>query len=453
MAQEVYFKAYEGAGISGAATTEAERKKLEAQLEEKNRRDKAEFVRKQYENYEREKNTQILRGDRASFMDNLAALVGTSAAITATAKNADLQKLFEESAKQNAITTPVVNQWASRTTNLANNPYRDKKLLAAMIGPNGEQLFSDVAQAQAHFRNQEMLAAIYKHYQANQAARTATDQHLATAREVIESVFERKDRNNVLANTQINPSHEVEQAQQLEKAQQALDLRVTLQKEIARTAMAAGMEQEQAQQLAAEVTAAFLHEQAQRDQILMDMKQEQVRVQNEMKIAATKTQAASLAAQQRGDLASTQTRPSVNLDEETQQLIRSQRISDPQLNPEGTPKDPTKFADGAYLDPNREQMKQEAKKEAEKDQVAPVDIRRYDVDPETGRPVDDGVDLAQSGAAGSQAQREMGTHKGDHAKTLSGVTKVGQIDVHDGSLNRDTSRVLERNNLHPTEQQ
>lgn|GEM_PF-6489319 len=358
MSQVPQFKYYEGAGISGAAATTAkEREKLQEQFKAQERRARDEFIRQQYEAAKAEERLQVLRGDRASLLANIANVIGTGEAVASAVAAKELNELFVQSAKLNSVETPIVNQWASRTTNLPNNPFQDPQTLSGMVGPNGEQLFSDPFQAQNFFRNQAMLAAVYQHYRADEATRTATDQHLKTAREVIDAVFPRKE--TAVANTQVNPSEEVERAQQLDQARQALDLRVTLQKEVTRTAIAAGMEQEQAEKLAAEVTAAFLHEQAQRHQILLEMKQEQARAQEELRQEVTKDQAIKEAAAQRESHGVVQSRPAENLDAKTRAALDEQRAKAVQLNPDGTPKDPTKFADGAYVDPNRGNTEQD----------------------------------------------------------------------------------------------
>ena len=453
MSQEVYFKPVAGVGAV-VGKTKTEQKVLDEQLKERERRAKAEFVRQQYQASEQERIRQEQFGLRKNAAANVAAILGLGGIAFNAAQQQELGKLIVRSNNLNEVETKFVNGWASRTSEFGNNPDGEFKLASQMVDPlTGEKLFDDAKQAQDSFRSKALFAALYKHYKVEQHVKDATDQHLETAREVLDAVFPKQDKAvaNTKINETVNPSPEVEAQTEFVKAKAALELRIDLQKGIASTAVAGGMEPEAARVLAAEVTAAFLQEQSARDRILLAMKEEQVRVQNLLKKNVEPKQVASDKAQAQRVAAGVEvSRSQTNLTPQALAALDQRRAKEAELANGGIPKGPTNFVDGVYVDPHREAKEAAAKKPIENNQVAPVNIGRFDVDSE-GNAIDDGVDLAQSGAAGVEAQKISGTRQGTDARVLSGTTKSDGIVVHGGPIQRDSARVLERNDLHPNQ--
>ena len=420
MSQGVYFSHVSGVGPA-AAKTKAERTKLADALEEEERRrlfaDQLAETQAHYRLLDRQRQFGNLP---YADLSNVAAL---GAVVFTAAQQQVISDLAASTIPLNNVKTDFINSWASRTSTISNTPFRDQQLMAKLKGPDGKPLFDDPSQAQEFFRHRTMIAALFKHYQVSDQVKAAAEQHLQTAREVVDSVFPKPGAAvaNKKINEAVNPSAEVVQTAEFEKAKQALELRIALQTEVERNALAGGMSPDSAKILAAEVTAAFLREQASRDIILREMMEEQARVQTVLKEMQTKQELAAQAARQRRTAGDDSVRPETNIGVDTQAALDQQRALEAEQGKTGPPNDPTIFADGAYTDPHRKKDKPEV----EKDQTAELDARIAAFD-EQGRP------SAVLGAALGGAAERGGKRHGPAARTVSTIETNGEIGRVDG---------------------
>ncbi|MFN8015625.1 MAG: hypothetical protein U0R17_03310 [Acidimicrobiia bacterium] len=237
---------------------------------------------------------------------------------------------FEEAARQNGISTPVVNGFASRVQSpVANTPFQNKSAI-------------DRASTFEQARQKAMFAEIYETYDVKPELEHKIENDLQTAREVVEAVTEKpKDQSNAFRTAE----------QDFEVARDITDLRVALQHNIANNAVQQGVEQAKAQQLAAEITAAFLAEQAKRDKVIADMRAEQQRQQDEAR-EISQREAAELASQERDAVGQQIERDRTNLDPTTAKFLEDQHARQHGLATQSDqpPKAPTVDLEGNYVD-------------------------------------------------------------------------------------------------------
>lgn len=432
MSNEVYFRPVEGVGTAAQPKTEAERKKLEEQLKLREQQARAEFIRQQYAQAERDRIAQEARGDRPNAVTNLAKILGTAAVVSQVS-----EQVLEENARLNAIETPIVTQFASRTDAIANNPYRDANLLAAMVDSNGEYKISDANAFQDILRQQELLKRIFENYKANEELRTKIEQHLESARQAHDQIFPKSEFDPTKDSGLVNKSASATQVQQ------TFEVRSGLHEAIARDAETFGSRS--SQQLAAEVTAAFLIEQARKIEVVRQINEERARQQEEIRGVLTRQQAQDLAGQERQaqakkadpNAAVVGLHNGVNLDRE-QQLKIEELKRDPKAAAKAgitpPPTGPNLDEQGNYIDPNRD--KKEFDKKPEPVQVAPIDARvaAYDAD---GRATDDHTKIDSLGAELGQAADQAGVRTGKPTavrpvSTIENNGAVSRIDGLDG---------------------
>lgn len=268
--------------------------------------------------------------------------------------------IAEQIAQQNAVPTPVVNHFESRTSHIPNSPLHDQMLeqhlqAQSLIDPQLAQ--KDLAQTLKVQRQDELQNAIYKAYDVDMKTRETTENDLQTAHEVMTNLYSAQNKQQS-SNTTSDP----------DRINQVLELRTNLQKQIEKTAIANGQSNQTAKDFSHEMTAAFIAREAERrrQEELKLMNDEHKRVQeeqtrltkNQLRVQLDQDRLAQQSqkeALENPDAYYYQTR---NIDPKTLNLVE-QKHKDKQLQPGSSGGDDgiTYDKDGNVVDPHYKQRK------------------------------------------------------------------------------------------------